>query len=114
MLPSHNRIPTSRITHVLRFGKRVRNEALQLAVAKGEGDVSRFAFVVSTKVDKRATHRNRTRRLLSEAIRMHMKNIVPGFDCVLVAKQDMYAMGQSDVESLVRPLLVQSAVMRPE
>ena len=45
---------------------------------------TRFAFVVSTRVDKRATARNRMKRLLSEAIRLHMGKIQPGWDVVVI------------------------------
>ncbi len=48
-----------------------------LLKARFGGASVRFAFVVSTKVSKRAVVRNRIRRILRETIRMHLKAIKP-------------------------------------
>ncbi len=43
---------------------------------------SRFGFVVSTKVDKRATRRNRIKRLLSEGLLPLLSKVGNGYDIV--------------------------------
>lgn len=45
---------------------------------------SRFAVVVGTKVSKSAVKRNRVRRQYREIVRLHLAQIKPGFDVVLL------------------------------
>ena len=47
---------------------------------------SRFAFVVSKKVDKRAVVRNKVKRTLRSFIEYNIENIVKGYDMILIAK----------------------------
>ena len=53
---------------------------------RGDADVSRFGFIVSTKIAKDAVDRNRFKRAMSEAVRTSMTDIVNGFDVVFLAK----------------------------
>jgi ribonuclease P protein component len=48
---------------------------------------SRFGFVVSTKVSKRASHRNRIKRILRDAVRDNLLNIKSGYDIIFLAKK---------------------------
>jgi len=68
---------------------------------KSEADVSRFAFIVSIKIDKRATRRNRIRRLLRESVRHQLGQIPPGVDCIITARRDISGLSQSEVEKTV-------------
>lgn len=74
MLPRKNRIPRTDIPLLLRRGSRVREDGVELVFRKTTG-IPRFAFVVPKKIDKRATARNRIRRVLSEAVRRHLPQI---------------------------------------
>ncbi|KKW10896.1 MAG: Ribonuclease P protein component [Candidatus Gottesmanbacteria bacterium GW2011_GWB1_49_7] len=76
MLPSIHRLPKQEIPGVLRYGARVTDENIVLRYKKTK-QTPRFAFVVSTKVDKRATARNRMRRVLSESVRLVIDGIAP-------------------------------------
>lgn len=52
--------------------------------ANGE---SRFGFIVSNKIHKKATKRNRVKRLLREAVQMMLPEMEPGFDIVFLARK---------------------------
>lgn len=58
-----------------------------LVLPQKEKNNSRFAFVVSSKISKKATERNRAKRLLSEAVRSFLPKIKSGFDVVFFAKK---------------------------
>lgn len=103
MLPKNYRLPASRISHVLRYGKRVGNQLFQLSTEKGE-TVSRFSFIVSTKIDKRATRRNRIRRLLSESVHHQLQHIAPGCDYVFVVRKNFSDAKQVEMEKMVMEL----------
>ncbi|HMB25864.1 MAG TPA: ribonuclease P protein component [Patescibacteria group bacterium] len=47
---------------------------------------SRFAFVVSNKVDNRAVKRNRMKRLVRSVVEDNLKKIISGYDCLFIAK----------------------------
>jgi len=53
---------------------------------RGDTNVSRFGFIVSTKIAKDAVDRNRFKRAMSEAVRTSMVDIEKGFDVVFLAK----------------------------
>lgn len=54
---------------------------------KNKEKISKFGFVVSTKVDKRAVIRNRLTRRLRETIREYLPNISPGYSVLIIAKK---------------------------
>jgi len=89
MLPRKHRFPLrTELTRVQEEGELFQGRLFSLLVAKGEkAKPSRFAFIISTKIHKRAVRRNRARRLLIEAIRSLLPKINPGFDCVFLAKK---------------------------
>ncbi|MEK7497801.1 MAG: ribonuclease P protein component, partial [Patescibacteria group bacterium] len=67
-------------------GKVFQEKTFALAVLdRGEGD-SRFGFVISTKISKRAVKRNKAKRLLRAVIQKKIKIIKKGYDVVFLAK----------------------------
>lgn len=87
MLPKENRLPSPQIETVLRRGKRVSAQGVQLIFAQNNLPVSRFAFVVPKSVDKRAVGRNRVRRILRESVRLLLPTIAPGWDGVFLVRK---------------------------
>lgn len=58
--------------------------------------VSRFGIIVSKKIDKRATARNKIKRRMRFCLERNFKNIVPGFDLLFIAKK--HALGKTTDE----------------
>jgi len=84
MLSKINRIKKKKDFEVIfKNGKSFKNSLFILKVAKNNLKISRFGFVVSLKVSKKATVRNKIRRRMSEAARA--ENMKQGLDLVLVA-----------------------------
>lgn len=68
-LNKKNRLKKKRdFEDVFKKGKTVKGSFLFIKYKKNELGVSRFGFVVSIKVAKKAVDRNRIRRVLSEAV----------------------------------------------
>ena len=57
----------------------------------------RFGFIVSTKVSKNASLRNRAKRSLSEGVRRAVFSLKPGYDFVFLAKPNIIKKYTSDV-----------------
>ncbi|MFZ5364661.1 MAG: ribonuclease P protein component [Patescibacteria group bacterium] len=72
---------------------------------RNNSDISRFAFVISTKVDKRATKRNLIKRRLREIIRLRLKKIKPGFDLLFIAQKGIVDKDYQDLDRQVEYLL---------
>ena len=84
MLPKINRIKKKKDFEVIfKKAKSFKNNLFILKAIKNNLEVNRFGFVVSLKVSKKATVRNKIRRRMSEAVKT--ENIKPGVDVVLVA-----------------------------
>ena len=73
---------------------------------------SRFAFVISTKVSKKSTIRNRIKRQLREIIRLNKQKIKPGFDLVISASAKSIGKEYSELESELAELLDKAKLLK--
>lgn len=72
---------------IFKEGKIVQSESFGLSfLNRGDTEVSRFGFIVSTKVSKLAVQRNRVKRALSEAVRFLTSKLEKGYNVVFLAK----------------------------
>jgi ribonuclease P protein component len=87
MLPKNNRLKkTKDFETVFKTGKSIRNSFLALKVTQNNLDISRFAFVISKKISKKAVVRNKIRRRLSATIEKEIKDIKKGFDFIFLTQ----------------------------
>lgn len=107
MLPPAHRLTRRRdFARVSAAGKSVYTPTLRLRWVFTGRKASRLAVVVSTRVSKHATKRNRLRRQLRAVLREQLPHVKPGFDAVLSAAPP--ALGRSygvlgkEVQTLVR------------
>lgn len=91
MLPKENRLPLRReFLRVKERGRLIPGKFFSLIVAsRKDSHPSRFAFIISKKIHKKATRRNRIRRLLVESIRSLLPKIKSGQDCVFLVKKSI-------------------------
>lgn len=60
-----------------------------LRLAKNEKSFSRYGFIVSKKIDKRATVRNRVKRQIRVCIEDNFDKIKPGYDMLFILKKNI-------------------------
>lgn len=89
---------------VYRVGKSVANKDMILYFARGKSDNTRAGFSVSKKIGKSVV-RNRTRRLMKEAFRLHIRDIQPGYDLVFVARVGSKHMAYAIIEQAMLDVL---------
>ncbi len=70
-----------------------------------------FGFIVSTKVSKQATARNRARRLLREAARSFLPNMSSGMAVVVLAKQALLGKDLPTVKTEMERLLKKAGIL---
>jgi ribonuclease P protein component len=66
------------------MGQSVFSPILLIKFVKNDLAFSRFGFIVSNKVSKKATKRNLVKRRINEIIRLNFKKIKIGFDIVII------------------------------
>ena len=106
MLPKQNRLPSPEIKFVMRVGRRVTTPELVCIWNANKTTQARFAFIVSTKVDKRATMRHRIKRVLGESVRQLAPNMNIGADVLLIARS------KSLSESTEKTVKILSEILR--
>ena len=103
MLPKEYRLPLRTELHrVQKEGKVYHFPYFGLLLAKNNLNLSRFAFIVSNKIHKRATKRNRITRLLRESVRLLLPKIKPSFEVVFLVKKIILGKDFQEVQSAVK------------
>jgi ribonuclease P protein component len=67
-------------------------------IKKNNLPCSRFGFVVSLKISKKAVERNKIRRRLQEAIRLNLSKIKKGVDVAVIAKPGIKGKQYGEIE----------------
>lgn len=86
MLPKENRLRSKKdFDDVFKKGRGFKEDFLYLKFAHNNSETSRFGFIISQKVSKRAVVRNRLKRALRALVRTRISRVKPGIDIVLIA-----------------------------
>lgn len=97
---------------VLRFGRRSSESFISIVIQKNTVSISRFGFVVSTRMDKRAVYRNRLKRLLRESVHHILPRIAKGWDVIISARsKPQEYMTQSEVEKIILQAFVRLGLL---
>lgn len=83
MLKKESRLPKTKF----RAEKSLSLQSLVLKIAANNVGISRFGFVVSKKIDKRAVLRNRIKRTLRNCLQECLAEIKPGIDFLFIVKK---------------------------
>lgn len=62
---------------------------------------SRFGFIISTKISKRAVIRNKIKRIISEVIRQNLSKIKKGLDVIFLIKPSIVKLAKKEIEDEV-------------
>jgi ribonuclease P protein component len=112
MLPRINRIKKKKdFEKIFKNSVSLKNNLFILRIAKNDLGLNRFGFVVSQKVSKKATVRNKIRRRLSEAIRDEVKNIENGTDLVFVVMRGMDKKDFSETKKTINEALIMAKLI---
>ena len=118
MLRKLNRITRDKdFKKIFKRSKKIDTKNLVIRVVKNETREqkgSRFGFVVSNKVNKRATRRNALKRRLRAAIREIMSSIDSNIDVVILVKSDFqYPYEYQDIKKQIEEGLKKTLRTKP-
>jgi ribonuclease P protein component len=101
------------IEHVKRRGKLFQGDDFGASVVKrSDGDPSRFAFVISTKISKVAVHRNRMRRAMIESVRHNFHYMPKNFDVVFLVKTNMTKKSTDEIMKQVKTFMMREDIKK--
>lgn len=106
MLSTTLRLRKLRVEYILKKGYRKKTHYFSIKFLKGVQSESRFAVVVSTKIEPKATDRNHLRRQIYEAIKSVEKATSP-LDIVLIAKPTIKKLPFAELQEIVISTLSQ-------
>ncbi|MDP3882971.1 MAG: ribonuclease P protein component [Candidatus Staskawiczbacteria bacterium] len=110
MLPKINRIKKKKdFEFIFRNGVSFKNSCLILKVVKNNLDYSRFGFVVSGKVSKKAVDRNKIRRRLSEIVKKEV--IKAGLDLVFISLSSAKGKSFSELKKETQTILIKAKAL---
>jgi len=104
MLSKNNRLDLKKdFSEIKRKGKVLKGKLFDFLFQKSAVDFCppAFAFIVSKKIDKRATKRNRIKRLLSESVRSFLPQIKPGIKGVFLVKKEILEKNFTEIKNEV-------------
>ena len=118
MLPKENRLTDDYdFRRVKRLGKSCHCPLFKFSFAPrktgGPPSPSRFGFVISKKIDKRAVVRNKIKRLLREVVRENLEKIPDGFDFVFVVRPNIVGKNYEEISAEVNKILSKVSFDRP-
>ncbi|MCK5475746.1 MAG: ribonuclease P protein component [Candidatus Pacebacteria bacterium] len=73
---------------------------------------SRFGFIVSKKISKKAVERNRIKRILRESIRLSKSQIKKGYDIILITRNGIESRTYREISNTVEKLLMKSGLLK--
>jgi ribonuclease P protein component len=105
VLPKINRLKKKKdFEKVFKEGKGVKESFLFLKFLPNNLKVSRFGFILSKKISKKTTVRNKIKRRLREIVRLELKKIKPGIDGVFVVSPGLENKNFLEIKTIVKKI----------
>jgi ribonuclease P protein component len=112
MIPRQYRLPSFEINLIYRSGKKINGELVQLIIKESINPLPRVAIKVPVSVVKKASGRNRCKRLLRESIRHLMPLIAGKFNYLFFLKKNIKDMPQVKVEESLKNQLMRTGIIK--
>ena len=114
MLAKENRLRLKNdFKRVFEKGKFCGDKFLAIKVFPNSSDVSRFGFIVSKKISKKAVVRNKVKRRLRESVRLRLKDglIKGGFDAIILTRPEIADKKFVEIDEVVDRLLKKAGIL---
>ncbi|MFA5877906.1 MAG: ribonuclease P protein component [Candidatus Staskawiczbacteria bacterium] len=113
MLPKTNRVTKQKdFDRIFKGGASFKEKFLILKVIPTKKETNRFAFIISKKVSKNATVRNKIKRQLREVIRAKMEEIRKGVECVIIVLPGFNIGNSQEIRDALELLLLKAKLVK--
>jgi len=86
-------------------GEKIEKNFLVLKFLRNSLDLTRIGFVVSQKVSKKASSRNKIKRRLREIIKINLPNLKPGYDLIFFTKKGIIEKDFWEIKEVIEQIL---------
>ena len=87
---------------------------LNLKISDNEEHVSRFRFVISKKISKKAVVRNRIKRILSKIIEEDLEKIKKGKNIIFILKKEIKQEEKEEIKKAIKAILARANVLKSQ
>lgn len=106
MLPKKHRLVKDRdFNQIHKSGRFVGDNFLAIKFLKNNLEISRFGFLVGTKISKKAVKRNLVKRRLRESVRLKLDNIKAGYDMIFFTKPEIVEKNYTEIDNAIENVL---------
>lgn len=113
MLPKENRLKIKKdFEKVFKKGRRFKEDFLVFIVVKNNLKQSRFGFIVSNKVSKKATVRNKIKRRLRKLVKESLLRVKEGIDCVIIASPGFEVKDFWEIEKTINIIFTSAKILK--
>jgi len=113
VLPKKNRLKRRKnFERLIKKGSFYKGVFLVLKTIKNEKENTRFGFIVSKKVSKKAVERNKVKRRMREVVRGLLGFVVPGYDVVFFAKKNILGKNFNEIKKEICALMEKSELIK--
>jgi ribonuclease P protein component len=114
MLSKDKRLRLGRdISRVYSRGRYAGAGIISLKALETKGPGSRAVVVVSKKVSKKATLRNRLRRRVTAILEAQWQTVRPGYDIVVTVHEDLADVSPQQLQAKLRSLMERANLLEP-
>ena len=89
-----------RLTQSRSFGVEIYN--------RKDDNNSRFGFIISTRISKKAVTRNKIKRIISDYLRLNLSKIQTGLDVVFLIKPLIIKLDRGQIENEVNEIIIKN------
>jgi len=113
MLPKpHRLIHDQDFKRVFRLGESFYIGQLRVKILKNNLTISRFGFIVSNKISKRAVVRNKIKRRLREIVRQKLPVLKTGYDCVIITRSGVEDLNYQEMQDKLEQILLKLKLVK--
>lgn len=98
--------------NVFKKGEVFGNRTFVMYFLKNTFEKNRIGIIVSKKISKKAVVRNKIRRQMKEAYRLNEKNILTGYDIILIARESIKKTDYQKIEKSLMHLFYKKNLLK--
>ncbi len=113
VLPKENRLNKKKdFERVFKRGKGFKEDFLFIKIIKNDLETSRFGFIVSQKISKKAVIRNKIKRRMRESVRTALKDAARGYDIVFLPSSDITKRSFKEINEAINKALIKIKILQ--
>ncbi len=113
MLKKINRLKKKKdFEKVLKDGKGFKEDFLLFKIIKNNLKISRFGFIISQRVSKKATVRNKLKRKMSELVKIKLEKIKRGIDGAFIVFPGLENKDFWEIEGIIEKIFTKAKILK--